>query len=148
MASWGKGLSSLYSLPRVQVRLLGPCSPGVKRLPNSKHRVLAKFAEGHEIFSGLVGEVRWVIRCPVLVLPRNGGSEARCSSLPSHWVSGGGDSPARSHHVYRRARGTPRLHPPLPKPPLVVQQEQCRIPASGENCCKDLRAATPCTGLS
>lgn len=84
MASWGKGLSSLYSLPRVQVRLLGP---GVKRLPNSKDRVLAKFAEGHEIFSGLVGEVLWVIHCPVVVLPRNGGSEPRCSSLPSHWVS-------------------------------------------------------------
>lgn len=51
----------------MQVRLPGPCSPGLKRLRNSKDRVLAKFAEGHGTFSGLVGEVLWAIHRPVVV---------------------------------------------------------------------------------
>lgn len=57
--TWRPGVrdTSPGSLPPVRRETLGPCSPGLKRLRNSKDRVLAKFAEGHETFSGLVGEV-------------------------------------------------------------------------------------------
>lgn len=69
----------------MQVRLPDPCSPGVKRLRNSKDKVLAKFAEGPEILSGLVGEVLWVVHRPVVVTStteRRGRTEVFLSAFP------------------------------------------------------------------